>query len=313
MSGYVDLQLNGYCGVDFNDETITDVQLKTVCERLATDGVDAVLATIITASPTQMLARIRKVVQFCETYPTESSVIAGLHIEGPFISPERGYVGAHPQACVHAADLDLTKQMIDAGSGRVRMVTLAPELDTDLRLTKYLSGQGILVSGGHANPTYGELERAIDAGLSMWTHLGNGSPAMLPRHDNIIQRVLSFSDRLTITFIADGHHLPNFALRNYMNLAPLDRVVVVSDAMLAAGLGPGQYRFADQTVTVDETGAAWCEDGTHLAGSAATLPQMEVVLRNELRASDAQVTAWMRDNPKRLLSMSHACPANNGI
>lgn len=308
MSGYVDLQLNGYFGVDFNDETITDVQLKTVCERLAIDGVDAVLATIITATPTQMLARIRKVVQFCEMYPAESKVIAGLHIEGPFISPEKGYVGAHPKACVHAADLDLTKQMIDAGGGRVRMLTLAPELDTDLRLTKYLSGQGILVSGGHANPTYVELERSIDAGLSMWTHLGNGSPPILPRHDNIIQRVLSFADRLTITFIADGHHLPNFALRNYMNLAPLDRVVVVSDAMLAAGLGPGQYRFAYQTVEVDEAGAAWCEDGTHLAGSAATLRQMEVVLRNELRATDAQVTAWMRDNPKRLLSMSNSCP-----
>ncbi len=308
MSGYVDLQLNGYVGVDFNDETITDGQLKTMCERLACDGVDAVLATIITATPTQMLARIRRVVQFCETHPVESKIIAGLHIEGPFISAGNGFVGAHPKACVFAADLDLTKRMIDAGGGRVRMVTLAPELDTDLRLTKHLSGQGILVSGGHANPTYVELERAIDAGLCMWTHLGNGSPGLLPRHDNIIQRVLSFADRLTITFIADGHHVPNFALRNYMNLAPLDRVVVVSDAMLAAGLGPGQYRFADQTVEVDDAGAAWCEDGTHLAGSAATLPQMEVVLRNELCASDAQVTAWMRDNPKRLLSVSHSCP-----
>lgn len=307
MIGYVDLQLNGYVGVDFNDETVTDVQLKTVCERLATDGVEAVLATIITATPTQMLARIRNVVRFCETHPVESKVIAGLHIEGPFISSEKGYVGAHPPACVLAADLDLTKQMLDAGGGRVRMLTLAPELDTDLRLTEYLSGQGILVSGGHANPTLVELERAIDAGLSMWTHLGNGSPSLLPRHDNIIQRVLSFADRLTITFIADGHHVPNFALRNYMNLAPLDRVVVVSDAMLAAGLGPGQYRFADQAVSVDNAGAAWCEDGTHLAGSAVTLPQMEVVLRNELRASDAQVTAWMRDNPKRLLSVSPSC------
>ncbi len=307
MNGYVDLQLNGYVGVDFNDETITEAQLKTVCERLAIDGVDAVLATIITATPTQMLARIEKVVQFCELHPAESKVIAGLHIEGPFISSEKGYVGAHPPACVLAADLDLTKRMIDAGGGRVRMLTLAPELDTDLRLTKYLADRGILVSGGHANPTHVELKRAIDAGLSMWTHLGNGSPSLLPRHDNIIQRVLSFADRLTITFIADGHHVPSFALQNYMNLAPLDRVVVVSDAMLAAGLGPGQYRFADQTVSVDEAGAAWCEDGTHLAGSAATLPQMEVVLRNELRASDAQVAAWMRDNPRRLLSKFQSC------
>jgi len=311
MNGYVDLQLNGYSGGDFNDETITDAQLKAVCERLAIDGVDAVLATIITATPAQMLARIRRVVKFCETHPTESKVIAGLHIEGPFISNEKGYFGAHPLAKVLPADLELAKRMIDAGGGHVRMMTLAPELDVGLRLTSYLSGKGILVSGGHANPTLIELSRAIDAGLSMWTHLGNGSPGLLPRHDNVIQRVLSFAEHLTITFIADGHHVPSFALRNYMNLAPLDRVVVVSDAMLAAGLGPGKFRFADQTVEIDANGAAWCEDKTHLAGSAVTLPQVEVVLRNQLRASDTQVTAWMRDNAKRLLSMQRLSQKGN--
>ncbi len=301
MNGYVDLQLNGYIGVDFNDESITDAQLRNVCERLALDGVDAVLATIITAPVTRMLANLARMVKFCETHPKESHVIAGLHIEGPFISAGDGYVGAHPRTCVLPPDLELMKRMIDAGGGRVRMVTLAPELDTGRLLTRYLSSHGILVSGGHANPTLDELHRSIDAGLSMWTHLGNGCPGVLPRHDNIIQRVLSVANQLTITFIADGHHVPNFALRNYMNLVPLDRVVVISDAMLAAGLGPGQFRFADQTVEVDEAGAAWCEDRTHLAGSAATLPRMEAVLRDGLGATDTQIAAWMRDNPKRLL------------
>jgi N-acetylglucosamine-6-phosphate deacetylase len=201
--------------------------------------------------------------------------------------------------------------MLDAGGGRVRMMTLAPELDEGLRLTSHLASQGILVSGGHANPSLSQLRRAIDAGLSMWTHLGNGSPGLLPRHDNIVQRVLSFCDDLTITFIADGHHVPLFALRNYIRCMPLDRVVIVSDAMLAAGLGPGSYRFADQTVTVDLAGAAWCEDGTHLAGSAFTMRQMETVLRTELNATDRQVAAWLTENPKRLLALPDPMASTN--
>ncbi len=302
MSGYVDLQLNGYFGVDFNDESVTDAQLLRVCERLAKDGVDSVLATIITASPEQMLGRVRRVADFCEIHPTESRVIAGFHIEGPFINSSDGYVGAHPKTWVMSANLDLTKRLIDAASGRLRMMTLAPEMDAGASVTTYLVSQGILVAGGHGNPTRDELRHFIDAGLSMWTHLGNGCPGTLPRHDNIIQRVLSLAENLTITFIADGHHVPAFALRNYIHLAPAENVVIVSDAMLAAGLGPGKYHFADQMVDVDEDGAAWSEDRTHLAGSAATLSLMEAVLRNQVGATESQVQAWMRDNPRRLLA-----------
>ncbi len=301
MSGYVDLQVNGYAGVDFNDESTTDEQLVSVCQRLKADGVDAILATVITAHQDQLLTRVRRITNFCEAYPDESQIIAGLHIEGPFISPLDGYVGAHPPDAVVPADLELTKRILEAGAGRVRLLTLAPEMDSRAKVTSYLAKQGVLVSAGHSSASLDELDEFIDAGLGMWTHLGNGCPGTLPRHDNIIQRVLSRSNDLSISFIADSHHVPVFALRNYLNLVPLHRVVIVSDAMLAAGLGPGRYWFANQNVDVDQAGAAWCEDRTHLAGSAATLARMETVLREQLGATSEQIRAWMCDNPGRLL------------
>jgi N-acetylglucosamine-6-phosphate deacetylase len=301
MNGYVDLQVNGYAGVDFNDESTTDEQLIAVCQRLRTDRVDAILATIITAHRDPLIARIQRITRFCEAYPDESRVIAGLHIEGPFISPLVGYVGAHPPDAVVPADIELTKRILEAGAGRIRLLTLAPEMDAGAKVTSYLAKQNVLVSAGHSEASLQLLDEFIDAGLAMWTHLGNGCPGTLPRHDNIIQRVLSRSDRLSISFIADGHHVPVFALRNYLKLVPTERVVIVSDAMLAAGLGPGRYWFANQNVEVDQDGAAWCEDRTHLAGSAATLVQMEDVLRNQLGATDEQIRCWTCDNPKKLL------------
>ncbi len=304
MSGYIDLQVNGYAGVDFNADEVTDQQFSEACERLRNDGVAAILATIITASKDQMLARVSRIAEFCDAHPEDSRVIAGIHIEGPFISREPGYVGAHPPQAVTAADLDFTRRLLDAACGRVKLLTLAPEMDAGARVTGYLAKHGVIVAGGHSNASVQMLKQFIDAGLSMWTHLGNGCPGVLPRHDNIIQRVLSLAESLTISFIADGHHVPPLALGNYLKIVPTNRVVIVSDAMLAAGQGPGDYWFAEQTVHVDESGAAWSEDRTHLAGSAATLRQMESVLRHKLSANALQIGAWMRDNARALLALS---------
>lgn len=301
MSQYIDLQVNGYAGIDFNSDELTDADLLEACRRLVADDVEACLATVITADRERMLSRIARIVEFCETHRDESRVIAGIHVEGPFINPDPGYVGAHPPYAVLEADLELAKRMLEAGRGRVRLLTLAPERDPGAKLTGYLTAQGVHVAGGHSGASRDELREAIDAGLVLWTHLGNGCPAVMPRHDNIIQRVLSQSERLSVSFIADGHHVPSFALRNYLRAMPLERVVIVSDAMHAAGLGPGRYRFAEQNVEVDASGAAWSEDRMHLAGSAATLRQMEKVLREQVCAEDCEMNAWMRENPRRFL------------
>lgn len=301
LGGFVDLQVNGYAGLDFNSDDYSQADLARLCDRLRNDGVHQILATIITAPLPQMIARIERLVSMIENDPGIASMIAGIHIEGPFISPEPGYVGAHPASAVRPAEIDLAARLLDAGCGHVKLVTLAPEFDDACHVTKWLTEKKIVVAAGHSNASLTCLQRGIDAGLRLFTHLGNGCPPALPRHDNIIQRVLSLADRISISFIADSHHVPCFALKNYLSLVPSENIIIVTDAISAAGLGPGRYQLGDQTVEVDEAGAAWSTDRTHFAGSAATMPQMVAVLKS-IGITAELISKWTMDNPQRLIS-----------
>lgn len=301
MPGYVDLQVNGYAGVDFNADDLTAERLGEASERMRQDGVDRALATVITAPLEAMISRIGRIAAVLDEAPEAGSVFSGVHVEGPFLSPEPGYVGAHPAECVRPADRDTMARLLDAGRGHVRLVTLAPEMDADASLTRWLSDRGITVAAGHSDASLDQLRRGLDAGLRLFTHLGNGCPAQMHRHDNIIQRVLSLADRLMVSFIADGHHVPPFALKNYLRCVPSEQVVIVTDAMNAAGLGPGRYELAGQTVEVDANGAAWAAGRTHFAGSAATMPAMRAVLAERVGVAEPELSRWMSENPRRLI------------
>ncbi|TWU57808.1 N-acetylglucosamine-6-phosphate deacetylase [Rubripirellula reticaptiva] len=301
MTGFVDLQVNGYAGVDLNADEISDEAIVDVCVRLKADGVDKILATIITAPIEAMRSRIRRIAVAIDSFSEVSAVIAGIHVEGPFISPVDGYVGAHPKDAVMKADVETASRLVEAGGGHVRLLTLAPEMDLNAVVTRHLTEQGIVVAGGHSDASGDQLDAAIDSGLTLYTHLGNGCPAMLPRHDNIIQRVLARSDRVSVSLIADGHHVPDFALRNYLQCIPDDRVIIVTDAIGAAGLGPGQYTLGDQTVHVDSDGAAWAADRRHFAGCATTMPTMAKILLDRVGANPEQIDRWTRQNPITLL------------
>src|SRR5947199_1104578 len=169
-----------------------------------------------------------------ERDPLVREIIAGIHIEVPFISPVDGYRGAHPKDAVRPADRDAMRRLLDAAGGLTRLVTLAPENDAGFAVTRLLTTQNIRVSAGHTNASLDQLKGAIAAGLSMFTHLGNGCPMQIHRHDNIIQRALSLADKLFLMFIADGAHVTYTALRNYLKLAGLDRCIVVTDAVAPA-------------------------------------------------------------------------------
>lgn len=301
MSGYVDLQVNGYAGVDFNADKISEAEAAEASRRLREDGNDSVLATIITAPTEVMTARIAHMADLIERVPEFGQTVVGIHIEGPFINPKDGFVGAHPPSAVVPATPKLAEQLCEAGRGLVRMFTLAPECDIGARVTSQLSSDGIVVAAGHSDATIDELRESLDHGLRLFTHLGNGCPSLLRRHDNIIQRVLSLSDQLMVSFIADGHHVPTFALKNYLDRVPDSNVVIVTDAISAAGLGAGRYELAGQIVEVDEDGAAWSQSREHFAGCATTFPRMVEILRTDVGATDEMIRRWLTDNPKRLL------------
>ncbi|MEM1067383.1 MAG: amidohydrolase family protein [Planctomycetota bacterium] len=301
MSGFIDLQVNGYFGVDFNADSLSEESMVKVCQQLRKDGTDRILATVITAPLEAMLKRIEQIASLIQGNPKIAAVIAGIHVEGPFLNAADGFVGAHPADATMDACPETVGRLIDAGHGTVKFVTLAPERDPGGQVTRKLTDLGITVAAGHSDATVDQLNDAIDQGLKLFTHLGNACPGMLPRHDNIIQRVLSLSDRLSISFIADGHHVPPMALKNYLQCVPSENVVIVTDAISAAGLGPGRYQLSGQVVEVDLHGAAWAACKTHFAGCASTFPQMVDVLKNQVGVSDHQIDQWMRVNPGRIL------------
>jgi N-acetylglucosamine-6-phosphate deacetylase len=302
--GYFDLQVNGYAGVDFNQDGLTADSLHHACERLQADSVGGILATIITDHLASMEERIRTLVRLRDADPLAAALIAGIHLEGPFISPVDGYRGAHPLDAVRPADVGEAARLVHAGNGLVRLVTLAPEHDEGLRATRYLIEQGIKVSAGHCDPSVEQLDAAIDAGITLFTHLGNGVPMLQHRHDNILQRALSRSDRLWPCFIADGAHIPAFALSNYLKSAGTDRCIVVTDATAAAGMGPGRYRLGRWEVEIGEDLVAWAPDRSHLVGSAVTMARAEQNLLAIQGITAGDVARLTRLNPRAALGLA---------
>lgn len=302
--GYVDLQVNGYGGVDFNQDGLTPESLRRACEALRRDNVSAVLATIITDHVDVMCRRLGQLTRLRDRDELARSVIAGIHIEGPFLNQTDGYRGAHPADAVMPGDVHVMERLLDAAGGAARLVTLAPERDPRMAVTRMLVRRGVTVSAGHSDCSLNQLDEALDAGLTMFTHLGNGCPMVMDRHDNIVHRVLSRADRLWVCVIADGVHVPYFVLGNYLKAIDPDRCIVVSDAMAAAGLGPGRHRIGRWDTVVGADLAAWAPGKQHLLGSAMSLRQASVNMRRELGLSDAAVAALTHDNPRGALRLT---------
>lgn len=296
-----DIQVNGYGGIDFNQDALTAKDLHSVCQRLQADGVGGILATIITEHPAKMVARVKRIAELRQHDPLAREVIAGIHVEGPFINPRDGYRGAHPADAVRPANEALAAELLEAADGLLRIFTLAPEQDENARVTRFLASHGVTVSAGHTDASLDQLKAAIDQGLSMFTHLGNGCPMQMHRHDNIVQRVLSLRQHLWLCFIADGVHIAFPALKNYLDLAG-DRAIVTTDAMAASGLGPGLHRISRWEVLVKEDLAAWAPDGSHLIGSAMSMPQAEANL-SRLGLSSEAIHQLTSVNPRRAVGL----------
>jgi N-acetylglucosamine-6-phosphate deacetylase len=302
--GYFDLQVNGFAGVDFNADDLEPGALHAACEALVAGGVEGVLATIITDHVEAMARRLSRLATLRAQDPLAERLIAGVHIEGPFINEREGYRGAHPADAIRPADVGVMERLLDAAAGLTRVVTLAPERDPGLRVTRLLAGRGTVVAAGHTDAALDDLRAALDAGLSMMTHLGNGCPTMMPRHDNIIQRALSLTDRLWLCFIADGVHIPFFALRNYLRVAGCERAIVVTDAMAAAGLGPGTYQLGRRQIVVGPDLVARADAHGTLAGSTGTMAASERALREVLGLSETDIQALLAVNPRRAIGIA---------
>lgn len=297
----LDLQLNGYRGLDFGAADLDPDRLAAICRAYRADGGGRFLATVITDSLPVLARRLGALADCLEADEAIRDTVAGIHVEGPFIRVERGFVGAHPPEHACEATPAAMERLLDAGRGHVRMVTLAPERDPGFRTIGALVRRGVLVAAGHCDPSLELLRDACAAGLSCFTHLGNACPHLLPRHDNILHRVLACEELPFVTLIADGVHLPPFFLGAMIRWLGPDRAIVVSDATAAAGMGMGTFHLGGLSVVVGEDGAAWSADRTHLFGSTAMPSHLRRVLA-DVGQSEPAIDRLIATNPHRALA-----------
>ena len=298
-----DLQVNGYAGTDFCSSSLTGEQLHNACRALADDGVDGILATLITDGIESLASKLAEIIRLREQDELARRVIVGFHVEGPFLNPSPGFIGAHEPLYVRPANVDDAQRLLDAGAGLVKLFTLAPEQDAGSAVTGFLAEQGVVVSAGHCDPTLDQLKAAIDKGLSMVTHFGNGCPVELPRHDNVLQRYLSLREHLWFCFIPDGAHVDFIALKNYLDFVGVDRSIMTTDAISAAKMGPGLHEISGISVEVDEAGVARRPGSPNLAGSTITMPGIRRNLSESLGLGECEITSLVDLNPRTALAL----------
>jgi N-acetylglucosamine-6-phosphate deacetylase len=269
--GLVDLQVNGYMGVDFNDPGLTAEQIGTVSEALLATGVTRYFPTLITGPRRKISGLLKTFAGAMGEEGLTARMIGGIHLEGPFISGEDGPRGAHAKRFCLLPDLELVKRWQDDAGGRIRIITLAPELPGSEGLIRGCAELGMVVAIGHTAAGSQEIRRAVDAGATLSTHLGNGCHMVLPRHPNCLWDQLA-EDRLYATMIADGFHLPDEVLRVFIR-SKGERAILVSDSMPYAGLQPGLYESpAAGRIRLTREGRLHREGNPELlAGSAGTL------------------------------------------
>lgn len=227
---------------------------------------------MITDRSEALAAKLAQIELHREADPVIAAMVVGYHLEGPHLSSLPGYHGAHPRELMTPPDTATFARLQEAAGGRVRLVTIAPELPGSAEYIAQVCAAGTRVAIGHSNASETEIDAAIAAGLTLCTHLGNGAPLELPRHDNIIQRLLG-RDELTAVFIPDGLHLPRGVLRNFVRAKPTGKVLFTTDGMAAAGAGPGRYRIGRLEIEVGADGVVREPGQRNFAGSSLTMDQ----------------------------------------
>jgi N-acetylglucosamine-6-phosphate deacetylase len=270
VPGLVDLQVNGYGGHDLN---AGELGIDTVVElgrALARTGVTAYAPTLVTAAPEDLRHAARVVADAVVRYPEVAAAVAFLHVEGPHLSPEDGYRGAHPLGQIRPPDTAEFDALADAARGLLGLVTVSPHYPQAGGYIAHAVARGTRVAIGHTHARAAEIAAAVDAGAAFSTHLGNGCAALVPRHDNHLWPQLA-DDRLTAGFIGDGFHLPDDAL-SAMLRAKGGHSYLVSDAVALAGNPAGTYESPiGGRVSLTAEGRLSMAGTSMLAGAACPL------------------------------------------
>ncbi|BCV22317.1 N-acetylglucosamine-6-phosphate deacetylase [Moorella sp. Hama-1] len=287
--GLVDLQINGYGGMDFNTPPFGEDMVEKVTQALWREGVTSYFPTITTNSDTAIEESVRKLSSAVGADPLLVKTIKGIHLEGPFISPEDGPRGAHPLEHIKPPDWDRFKKWQEAAKGRIKLITLSPEWPGSAEFIAKCVAHGVKVAIGHTAASSEQIFKAVNAGATLSTHLGNGAHPVLPRHPNYIWDQLA-NERLWTSMIADGFHLPDSVL-TVIHKVKQRHAFLVSDSVYLAGLEAGEYEthIGGKVVLTPEGKLHLAENPKLLAGSVKSLRQGIEHLSDRLLSFQ---TAW---------------------
>jgi N-acetylglucosamine-6-phosphate deacetylase len=303
VPGFIDLQVNGFAGVDYNDPESKAEAIAGSIQKMFSTGVTRFFATVITGSEERILGSVRNLArakgEFARNGMPEADALEAFHIEGPNISPETGPRGAHPLEHIRPPDVEEFRRWQEAADGNIRLITVSPEWPGMARYIETLVKSGVVVSLGHTKATHEQIRAAVDAGATMSTHVGNAAHPVLPKTQNYIWDQLA-EDKLAACFIVDGIHIPQPFFRAAVQAKGIERAILVTDAVMPATCRPGPYRLGQVDVILREDGSVVLKDGERLAGSALRMDRAVERSVQWTGAPLASVLAMATTNPARI-------------
>jgi N-acetylglucosamine-6-phosphate deacetylase len=289
-SGFFDPQVNGFAGVDFNSPRLTLEGLHQAALSLASTGVIRFLPTLITSSHERMVCQLKILTEALRNDSLLQKMCLGIHLEGPYISPEDGPRGVHLGQSVRLPQWEELERFQEVCEGRIRCVTLAPEVKGAIPFIEKAVTHGIVIGIGHTHATEEDLKQAVRAGARLSCHLGNAPSGLLPCYRNLIEKQLTM-DQLMASLIVDGIHLPEDNVKKYVWTKGISRIVLTTDSMAGAGAPSGRYTLGDQEVEVGSDRAARSASTSRLAGSTLT---MDRAITNVIRFAGIDLASAIR-------------------
>jgi N-acetylglucosamine-6-phosphate deacetylase len=248
-----------------------------------------------------MVCQLKILVDALRQDPLFQKMCLGIHLEGPYISPEEGPRGAHLREFVRPPRWEELEKFQEACEGRIKCVTLAPEVKGAIPFIEKAVSHGIVIGLGHTQAREEDLEQAVQAGARLSCHLGNAPSARLPRHRSLIEKQL-VTDQLMASIIVDGIHLSPDVVKNYVRTKGTHRIVLATDSMAGAGAPPGRYTLGDLDVVVGSDEAARLVSTSRLAGSTLS---MDRAITNVIRFAGVDLASAIRmaaKNAQKLFS-----------
>jgi N-acetylglucosamine-6-phosphate deacetylase len=288
--GFFDPQVNGFAGVDFNSPLLAPERLHQAALSLASTSVTCFLLTLITSSHERTVRQLNVIREALRNDPILRAMCLGIHLEGPYISPEDGPRGIHAREFVRLPRWEELEEFQEVCEEQIRCITLAPEVKGAIPFIEKAVAHGMVVGIGHTDASEEVIEEAVQAGARLSCHLGNAAPVPLTRRQNSINKQLAIH-QLMASIITDGVHLSRDTVKNYIEAKGIDRIILTTDSMAGAGALPGRFTLGDLEVEVNTDGTARLAGSPRLAGSALT---MDRAITNVIRFAEVGLPAAIR-------------------